>query len=120
MLKVLIIEDEMDIAELLKINLTKQGWEISIANDGYKAVNLIVSNKPDVIILDLGLPYLEGDIVLSMFNEKKITENIPVIITSAKDEKDIIAAQQKIGAKAYMRKPVDIDKLVELIKKIAA
>ena len=115
--KILIIEDENDIAQLLKVNFSKQNWDIEIANDGYSAVKTILNNKPNLILLDLGLPYLEGDMVISLFNEKKLTNDIPVIIMSAKPEEEIKKAQQKIGAKTYIKKPIDFEKLIDLIKK---
>jgi len=78
---------------------------------------MLVNESTDLILLDLNLPYLDGDHVISVFNEKNITDKIPVIIMSAKEESEILKAKEKIKAVAYMKKPLEIDKLVELIKK---
>lgn len=117
MKKIMVIEDDFDQAELLKVNLSKKGWDVVAISDGYKAVTTLVNDSPDLILLDLNLPYLDGDMVISVFNEKKLTDKIPVIIISAKEESEIKKAQEKIKAAAYFKKPVDFDKLAELIKK---
>lgn len=116
MAKILIIEDDLDFSELLKVNLSKEGWEIITADEGYKAVDLVVNSTPDLILLDLNLPYLDGDVVISLFNEKKITDQIPVIIMSGEEESRLQAAKEKIGAKLYIKKPLDIEKLKIAIK----
>jgi len=116
--RIAILEDDVEFRKLLTKIFQKEGFEVMSAGAGIDIVNDIVKNKPDLIILDLALPYLSGDVVIDAFHKKDVATGVPVIIVSGKEEKEIEEAVKKIGAVAYMKKPVkDINKLIELVKK---
>ncbi|MBP7652047.1 response regulator [Candidatus Dependentiae bacterium] len=116
--KVLIIEDDVDYIEVLKKRLVSQDFELFFATKGFDAVDIIINNPPDVIILDLNLPYIDGDAVISAFKSRNLAKNIPIIINSARPEEDIKKAMEKVGAKTFIKKPTDFTKLIEIIKSI--
>ena len=94
--KVLIIEDDVDYIEVLKKRLVSQDFELFFATKGFDAVDIIINNPPDVIILDLNLPYIDGDAVISAFKSRNLAKNIPIIINSARPEEDIKKIERKL------------------------
>jgi DNA-binding response OmpR family regulator len=113
--KILIVDDESDIRELLNIRLRKRGYDTAFAGDAIAAVSVAQEEMPDLILLDLGLPGGEGLLVLERLRAIASLGWIPVIVVSARDE----SAQRALdaGAKAYFPKPIDLDELVEAIER---
>ena len=113
MSKILIIEDEIEIADLEKDYLELSGFEVSIANDGRKGLAMALTEDYDLIILDLMLPGMDGFEVCKAIREKK---NIPIIMVSAKkDDIDKIRGLG-LGADDYMTKPFSPSELVARVK----
>ena len=113
MSKILIIEDEIEIADLEKDYLELSGFEVSIANDGKKGLVMALTEEYDLIILDLMLPGMDGFEVCKTIREKK---NIPIIMVSAKkDDIDKIRGLG-LGADDYMTKPFSPSELVARVK----
>ena len=115
--KVAIIEDDRNNLNLLKVILKDEGYEVYGAPTGIEIVNQLVNKKPDLIILDLMLPLLPGEKVIDAFQQKDVITGVPVIVISGKEEKEIKESAKEIGAVAYIKKPVDRQKLIELVKK---
>lgn len=110
---ILVIDDEIQIRRLLKIALEDAGYSVFEAEDGRKGIQETINHKPSTILLDLGLPDEDGQIIL-----KKIREfsDVPVIILSVRNsEKDIIAALDS-GANDYITKPFNIGELLARIR----
>ena len=115
---ILIVDDEEDIVELLKFNLTNSGHQTLEAHDGKKALELIESKNPDLILLDWMLPEVDGIEVCKKIKTNDKTSNIPIIMISAKsDEFDKVLALE-IGADDYVSKPFSIRELLARIKAI--
>ena len=113
MSKILIIEDEIEIADLEKDYLELSGFEVAIANDGSKGLAMALTEDYDLIILDLMLPGMDGFDVCKTIREKK---NIPIIMVSAKkDDIDKIRGLG-LGADDYMTKPFSPSELVARVK----
>ncbi len=113
MSRILIIEDEIEIADLEKDYLELSGFEVEIANDGTKGLQMALSEKFDLIILDLMLPGTDGFEVCKTLREKK---NLPIIMVSAKkDDIDKIRGLG-LGADDYMTKPFSPSELVARVK----
>jgi DNA-binding response OmpR family regulator len=115
--KIVIIEDDLDLLETIKLRLEKEGFEVKGAPTGIELVNDIVNNKPALVLLDLNLPDLDGDIVAQVFQKKEIISGVPIIIMSAKEELEIKKAVEKIKAVDYVKKPFNQDELITKIKK---
>ncbi len=113
MSNILIIEDEIEIADLEKDYLELSGFQVAIANDGSKGLAMALTEDYDLIILDLMLPGIDGFDVCKMIREKK---NIPIIMVSAKkDDIDKIRGLG-LGADDYMTKPFSPSELVARVK----
>ena len=115
--KILIVDDENDICELIEMCLHSNGFDnTKIANDGKSALEIAKKWQPDLILLDLMLPIVSGEEVCKALKENEITENIPIIMLTAKSsERDIIEGLD-IGANDYVTKPFSNKILVARIK----
>ena len=113
--KVLIVEDDSNIAELLHLYLEKEGFETAVAGDGGKGVELFRSFRPDLVLLDIMLPVMDGWLVL-----KKIRENdkTPVIMLTAKGETQDKVAGLEGGADDYIVKPFEMKELIARINAV--
>jgi len=114
--KIVIIEDDFDVLETVKLRLEKEGFRVLAASTGIEVVNDIVNEKPNLILLDLNLPDLDGDIVAQVFQKKDIIDGVPIIIMSAKEESEIKNAAMRIKAVDYIRKPLDMNLLLNKVK----
>ncbi len=103
--KILVVEDEQDIQELVVYNLTKENYSVVGAETGEKALQEINRNAPDLVVLDLMLPGMDGLDVCKWIKQNKATQEICVLILTAKgDEADIVTGLE-LGADDYMTKP---------------
>lgn len=118
--KILIVEDEEDILELIKYNLLKEGYEVFGANSGEKALKLIQSKEilPDLILLDLMLPGIDGIEICKSLKNDSSTSHIPVIMLTAKSEEIDIIIGLEVGADDYITKPFSPRILLARIKTI--
>ena len=124
--KILIVDDEADLAETLKFRLETAGYEVNTAPDGQEGLKKARSELPDLIILDLMLPKLDGYRVCRMLKFDEKYKGIPIILFSARVQESDIKMGEEQGADAYITKPFDpkallakIDELLNKYKKKA-
>jgi two-component system phosphate regulon response regulator PhoB len=116
---ILIVEDEPDIIEILKFNLTREGFSVSAVENGEDALKFIKHNKvPDLIVLDLMLPGIDGLEICRSLKSSAATATIPIIMVTAKDDESDIVAGIELGAEDYVTKPFSIKVLLARIKNI--
>jgi two-component system, OmpR family, alkaline phosphatase synthesis response regulator PhoP len=114
--KILVIDDEMNIVELLKYNLVSNGYKVSYALNGRDGLNLAQESKPDLILLDIMLPEMDGFDVCKEMKKSRETQGIPIIMLTAKgDEFDKILGLE-LGADDYITKPFSVRELLARIK----
>ena len=117
--KILVIEDEEDILSLLHYNLGKEGYSVSTASSGELGLELARKGHPDLVVLDLMLPGIDGlDVARSLKNNKG-TENIPIIMLTAKGEETDIVTGLELGADDYITKPFSIKELKAKVKSLS-
>jgi len=102
---ILIAEDEADIRQLVSFNLERETYKTITAGDGKEALTLATSKIPDLIILDLMLPGIDGFDICRLLKNKDLTRNIPILILSAKGEESDIIKGLELGADDYVTKP---------------
>ncbi len=112
--KILIIEDEADLVKGLKLNLADEGYEVDWAADGKEGLRKALEDTPDLVILDIMLPGMNGLDICRELRQKKA--NIPVIMLTAKGEEVDKVVGLEIGADDYMTKPFSIRELLARIK----
>ena len=110
-LDVIIVDDEPDILELLQYNLSKEGFEIHTASNGAEALTRAVKIKPDMIILDVMMPNMDGFEVCKNLRKSAKTKDIPIILLTAKGTIEDKITGFGSGADDYLVKPFDIQEL---------
>lgn len=113
---ILVVDDEENIVELIKFNLEREGFRVVTAADGNAAVSLAENESPDLILLDVMLPGMDGLAVCRVLNQKPQTRNIPIIMLSARAEELDKVLGLEIGADDYVTKPFSTRELVARIK----
>lgn len=103
--KILVIEDEEDIQELLKFNLAKEGYQVQIAGTGEDGLRMATHGQPDLVLLDLMLPRLDGLEVCKRLRAHPRASGIPIIMLTAKGEESDVVTGLEIGADDYIAKP---------------
>ena len=110
---ILVVDDEKMIRNLLNVNLTKEGYNVIEATDGLEAVEIATEKKPDLILLDVMLPKLDG---LSVCKRIKSMMNVPVLMVTARDAELDKVLGLELGADDYVTKPFSIRELIARIK----
>ncbi len=115
---ILIVEDDEVLRQLVKHVLVKNGYKTVLAADGEEALKLVKERRPDAIILDAMMPGLDGYEVLQALKRDKATNDIPVLMLSARNmERDVIAGFD-FGASDYLSKPFKPEELVTRLKRL--
>jgi len=117
-MKIVIIEDERDLAELLAFNLEKEGFQTSISLDGRAGLERVTSELPDLVILDLMLPEMNGTEVCKLLRKQSSTVGIPIIMLTAKGEEIDRVVGFEVGADDYLVKPFSTRELLLRIRAI--
>lgn len=110
---ILIVDDEQHIVDILVYNLEKEGYNTLQANDGLTAVDIALSQKPDLILLDIMLPKMDG---LAVCKRIRHTLNVPILMLTAKDEEIDKILGLELGADDYVTKPFSVRELMARIK----
>lgn len=113
---ILVVEDEMSIATLLKYNLEKAGFHVLLANDGRKGLELALNQSPDLILLDLMLPELDGMEVCKELRSSRL--NTPIIMLTARDDEFDKVLGLELGADDYMTKPFSPREVIARVKAV--
>ena len=109
---ILIIEDDPDIRELIKYNLTREGFRVTTATNGQEGYDLAVDLSVDLVILDLMIPQINGIEVCKRLRDSQSFKNTPIIMLTAKSEETDIIFGLGVGADDYMTKPFSVKELV--------
>ena len=115
---ILIIEDEVDIAKLVGFNFERNGYSVDIAHDGREGLEKILKNQPDLVILDLMLPEIDGYKILKKMQRDTRSHSIPVIMLTAKSQIDDRLRGLELGADDYITKPFSPKELILRAKAI--
>ena len=113
MKKILVVDDEKPISDIVKFNLTKEGYEVYTAYDGEEALEKVAEVDPDLILLDLMLPKMDG---LEVAREVRKTHDMPIIMVTAKDSEIDKVLGLELGADDYVTKPFSNRELVARVK----
>ncbi|MGM0369894.1 MAG: winged helix-turn-helix domain-containing protein [Bacillota bacterium] len=116
--KILVVDDEENIVKLVSYNLTQEGYEVIIANDGQDALTKAKQEKPDLMILDLMLPKVDGLDICRELRKNSNTSELPIIILSAKEEEIDKILGLELGADDYVTKPFSPRELIARVKAV--
>ena len=113
--KILVVDDDESLRDLLRLHLSGAGYEVSTAADGIGAGYQVLKNPPDLILLDVDMPHMDGFEFIAALKSDKTLPEIPVIFLSAVEEGD--ERGKELGAVAYLQKPVMRDRLLAVVAK---
>lgn len=115
---ILVVDDEEDIRELVELNLAQEGYRISTCETGEQALTMVRANTPDLIVLDLMLPGIDGLEVCKRLKTDPATRQIPVVMLTAKGEESDIVAGLELGADDYITKPFSGKVLAARVRRV--
>jgi two-component system response regulator MprA len=115
---VLVVDDEYDIRQLLSTMLTMMGYQSFVAQDGLDALEKIPECKPDVLILDVMMPRMDGLTLCRKLRDTEETAALPIIMLSGKAHQEAIQEGLKAGANRYLVKPTGLDELTRNINEV--
>lgn len=115
MAKILVIENDISFLDLLRVHLASAGHEVVTAEDAALGLRAVIENVPDLIILDMFIPYLDGIEVLAALRTDPATAPIPVIVLTGTRDDEIYAKARNLGVADYLTKPVQRDRLLQVI-----
>jgi two-component system phosphate regulon response regulator PhoB len=113
---ILVVEDEEDVLELLRFNLTREGFSVAATTRGEDALEAVARKRPDIILLDLMLPGLSGLEVCRQLKRDPKTAGIPIVMVTAKGEEADIIVGLEVGADDYVTKPFSIKVLISRVR----
>ena len=111
--KILVVDDEISLQEPLAYNLSREGYQVEVAGDGNQALHLARTSKPDLVILDVMLPGLDGFEVCRILRQEA---NIPVLMLTARDDEIDRVVGLEVGADDYLAKPFSMRELIARVK----
>ncbi|MGZ4241433.1 MAG: response regulator transcription factor [Actinomycetota bacterium] len=118
--KVLVVDDDRVIQQLLEVNLELEGYDVKRASNGDEALKLVRTFAPDVVLLDVMMPKLDGREVCRRIKGDDTTAHIPVIFLSARAQDMDVNSGLELGASAYITKPFDPVDLLETVERVLA
>ncbi len=116
--KILAVDDEKHIVRLVQVNLERAGYEVVTANDGKEALQKVQTEQPDLVVLDVMMPYMDGFEVLQNLRRNPSTRDIPVIMLTAKAQDADVFRGWQSGVDCYLTKPFNPMELISFVKRI--
>lgn len=114
---ILIVDDDLEIAQLMEEILRRHPYEIMLAHDGIQAIEKSKSEKIDLILLDIRMPFFSGFWFCDAFKQRPQTKDIPVVVVSALTEEDYVQRAYHLGASDYLKKPFRPTELLAIVEK---
>jgi len=116
--KILIVEDEELIAQVIRMRLESHGYEVVVANDGEEGLNMVRKEHPDLAILDIGLPLMDGDSLRKLIKSEPATKNVKIIMLTGHAFAGETMSVDHSAAEIYIRKPFEWKHLLGHVNKI--
>ena len=117
--RVLVVDDDEVIRQLIAVNLTLEGFEVFTAVDGQDCLDRVSDIKPDVITLDVMMPRLDGWVTASQLRRNPQTAGIKVVLITARAQEDDRDRGRQVGADAYLTKPFDPAEMIRVVRELA-
>jgi DNA-binding response OmpR family regulator len=115
-IRILIIDDDINFRDMLRIHLSSAGYAPQVAEDAIEGGKALLANPPDLIISDLNMPYMDGFELLALLRSDESVGAIPVIFLSGRSDGDTMARAVELGASDFLTKPVTREQLLESIE----
>ncbi len=113
---ILIIDDDLEFAELMRLHLTSAGYEAQVAEDAVEGGKALLARRPDLVLCDLNMPYLDGLELMSLMRSDENAATIPVVVVSGSSDSDTMARAVELGAADFLAKPVTREQLLQCVQ----
>jgi two-component system, OmpR family, alkaline phosphatase synthesis response regulator PhoP len=114
--KILFVDDEADLIETLRFPLELEGYDVLVSNNGEEALNKARQEEPDLILLDIMLPKMDGYTICRLLKSDEKHRHIPILMLTARTQERDRQTAMQMGADEYITKPFDIDEVIKKIK----
>jgi CheY-like chemotaxis protein len=115
--KVLVVDDEQSVRDFFQLMLPAEGFEVLLASNGAEALLMAQKEKPDLVLLDWMMPLMDGLTTLKMLKGNEITQHIPVVMLTAKQQPHDFMEASVEGADAYIAKPFEAEDVLAMMKR---
>lgn len=115
---VLVVDDEPQARSMMRLILVRAGFDVVEAKDGYQALDEVERRLPDLMILDIMMPGIDGFYVCEQLRADEKTANLPIIVLSAMTDADSVSRGKEVGATMYLKKPVSPDDLTRYVQEV--
>ena len=119
MARILVVDDSAEIRHLLSSILVQDGHKVSVAEDGKKAIEMMMADAPDIVVLDIMMPMMDGYAVLRELKSSGIRESVKVLVLTAKSSESDWVRGYRLGADQYLTKPFGVDELTQALKTLS-
>lgn len=116
--KILVVEDSRDTRNVLSFSLTKNGYKVVTAVDGQQAVEVALRERPDLILMDLNMPQMDGLAATQQMREHEELRKVPILAVTAYDTYGMKESALEAGCNGYIRKPIDFKRLDTILRRI--
>ncbi len=116
--RILIVDDDVEMARIMEETLSGKDYQIFLAHDGIQAIAQSRKERPDLILLDVRMPFFSGLWFCDAFKQRPDTKDIPIIMVSALTDEDHIQKARDLGAAAYLKKPFYPQQLIDLVSQV--
>jgi DNA-binding response OmpR family regulator len=117
--RVLVVDDDEVIRQLIAVNLTLEGFDVATAVDGKDCLDKVTDASPDVITLDVMMPRLDGWVTATALRKNPLTSGIKVVLITARAQEDDRSRGREIGVDAYLTKPFDPAEMIRVVRELA-
>ena len=115
---ILLVEDSEDSRQVISVSLREKGYQVVLAVNGQEAVNVALNARPDIILMDLNLPIVDGFAATEQIRQHPALSNIPILAITAYDTYGMKDAALEAGCDRYISKPLDFDRVDEILRRI--
>jgi DNA-binding response OmpR family regulator len=114
--KILVIDDEPDITDIIETFLKTAGYQVMVENSSVMGIERAKAYTPDLVLLDIMMPFMDGYTVCEELKKNPATQNIPVVFLTGKDARQDEGKGFKVGADMFVKKPFSCERLLEIVK----
>jgi len=115
-IRILIIDDDLEFADLLRMHLTGAGYAAEVAEDAVEGGKALLARPPALVLCDIGMPYLNGLEFMSLMQADAQLATIPVVVVSGRNDSDTLARAVELGAADFLAKPITREQLLQTVE----
>ncbi|HRF50615.1 MAG TPA: response regulator [Anaerolineales bacterium] len=117
---ILVVDDDVDLSGIIRLILSSAGYNTHVANSGQEALEWLTSNRPDLVLLDLMMPDINGFTILRKMRANEPTKQLPIVVLTAKADQETRDETRSMGADEFLTKPVNANSLLDHVKRALA